>query len=384
MMPETVDSRAMFRRIAARLDLDELAEAVFASFAERPEYQSVRPPDEMLRAWVRWNIGLVERWSSTGEEPTDADLEGFRVLARIAAADGTPADVILTNYRIGARVAWAAVTGVAAEEDRGALGEGAALMFEFVDRISRAFSEAYEEAARAGGSAAEERAAQGVLQRLAAREDLLAEDHRLAERIGFDPGGSLRPFVLSSPGRPASQYEVIAQRLRERRALASSRGRVVIGIAHDTPAWDELDLGATVAATYAIGEVTPSQDIGPALEELRTLVAVAVAGGHVGLIDVDDFLPQLILARSPQLAGRLHRRVYGRLSPELAQTLNSLVEHDFDRGRAAAALPVHRNTLTNRIARIRTSAGVDLDHAEGCAIAWLAWTQRGARPATSP
>jgi len=56
--------------------------------------------------------------------------------------------------------------------------------------------------------------------------------------------------------------------------------------------------------------------------------------------------------------------------------LDELIEHDFDRGATAAALPVHRNTLTNRLARIGELAHLDLDSAEGAGLAWLAWLQR--------
>ena len=47
--------------------------------------------------------------------------------------------------------------------------------------------------------------------------------------------------------------------------------------------------------------------------------------------------------------------------PELTRTLDALIEHDFDRGATAAALPVHRNTLTNRLNRIRAITGLDVD-----------------------
>jgi aryl carrier-like protein len=46
------------------------------------------------------------------------------------------------------------------------------------------------------------------------------------------------------------------------------------------------------------------------------------------------------------------------------------------RGRTAAALPVHRNTLRDRIHRISELTGVDLDSVEGRGMAWLAWLQR--------
>jgi DNA-binding PucR family transcriptional regulator len=61
--------------------------------------------------------------------------------------------------------------------------------------------------------------------------------------------------------------------------------------------------------------------------------------------------------------------------PELRRTLEALIEHDFDRGATAAALPVHRNTLTNRLRRIRAITGLDVDAPDGRALVWLAWLE---------
>jgi purine catabolism regulator len=72
-------------------------------------------------------------------------------------------------------------------------------------------------------------------------------------------------------------------------------------------------------------------------------------------------------------------RVYGPLDgdhAELARTLDQLIKDNFEKGRVAAALPVHRNTLRDRIARISELTGVDLESAEGRGLAWLAWLER--------
>jgi purine catabolism regulator len=72
-------------------------------------------------------------------------------------------------------------------------------------------------------------------------------------------------------------------------------------------------------------------------------------------------------------------RVYDRLAAqdrELVRTLDELIAHDFDRGATAAALPVHRNTLGNRLARIRAITGLDVDRADGRSLVWLAWLAR--------
>ncbi len=92
----------------------------------------------------------------------------------------------------------------------------------------------------------------------------------------------------------------------------------------------------------------------------------------------DQLLAELVRL-SPELAGRIRAVVYGPLEhrePELARTLDVLIEHGFQRAATAAAIPVHRNTLRDRLARITALTGVDLSSSEGCALALLAWLVR--------
>ncbi|HYB29297.1 MAG TPA: helix-turn-helix domain-containing protein [Solirubrobacteraceae bacterium] len=49
---------------------------------------------------------------------------------------------------------------------------------------------------------------------------------------------------------------------------------------------------------------------------------------------------------------------------EPARTLDVLIKNNFEKGRAAAPLHVHRSTLRDRIARISELTGVDLEGAE--------------------
>jgi DNA-binding PucR family transcriptional regulator len=106
---------------------------------------------------------------------------------------------------------------------------------------------------------------------------------------------------------------------------------------------------------------------------------VAVRQGRAGQVEVHDHLAELLLRRSPRLAANLRSRVYDQLAahgPELTDTLDALIEHDFDRGATAASLPVHRNTLTNRLNRIQAVTGLDVDSADGRGLVWLAWLER--------
>jgi hypothetical protein len=370
----------VIRQIVERTDLDDFTERVLDSFWERPEYQRFRPLREDLRAWVRWNIDLVIRWLVDGRPPTEADLERFRERARMLADNGMPADIVPANFRRGARYAWTALLEGARDDERVALVDSAELLFEFVDRVSQLFSDTYGSAGPAAVISEGERRARALLARASAGEEPSGEDLQLAERIGFDLSGAYRPFVLVTPTWSVQRHLTFAGRLRARHLLAVSEGRRVAGLAHTKVPWGEL--GIDPRAVIAEGRRTRRADLLDAFDELRTVVDVAVRQGGAGPVEVDDHLAELLLRRSPRLAARLRSRVYDQLAahdPELARTLDSLIEHDFDRGATAAALPVHRNTLTNRLNRVREITGLDVDRADGRALVWLAWLERTAQ-----
>lgn len=148
----------------------------------------------------------------------------------------------------------------------------------------------------------------------------------------------------------------------------------MVGLVNEELPWQGLMLD--VDTVLSMGARAVRDERGRLLDELREAVDIAVARGHRGEVKLEDFFAELLLRQSPRIATRLAVRVYGQLSDELAHTLDVLVEHSFERGRAAAALPVHRNTLRDRIARIAEITGLDLDTAEGRGLAWLACLHR--------
>jgi hypothetical protein len=367
----------VIRRIVERGDLDEFTERVLDSFWERPEYQRFRPLREDVRAWVRWNIDLMIRWLVDGQPPTESDLERFRERARMLAAHGMPADIVPANFRRGARYAWTAILDAAREDERAALVESADLLFEFIDRVSQLFSDTYASAGPAATISDEERRARALIARACAGEEPSGEDLQLAERIGFELSGAYRPFVMVAPAWSVQRHMTLAARLRARHLLAASEGRRVAGLANRKVPWREL--GLDPRAAIAQSRRTRRAELPEAFDDLRVVVDVAVRNGRTGEIEPDDQLAELLLRRSPRLAARLRSRVYDQLAdPELTRTLDALIENDFDRGATATALPVHRNTLTNRLNRIRTVTGLDVDSSDGRGLLWLAWLeQRG-------
>ena len=223
----------VLRRIVERADLERFTERVLDSFWEQPAFQSLHPPREDVRAWVRWNLDLVIRWLTDDEPPSQAELEVIREHARARAAEGFPPDVIPANFRSGARFAWRALLEAATEAERAALLESADLLFEYIDRVSRIYSDGYESAARSNAASAQEIAAALALRRICAEEPPLPEDRQLAERIGFALERAARPFVVALPRASPSAHADLAARLRQNRALAASEGRRVVGLSGD-------------------------------------------------------------------------------------------------------------------------------------------------------
>jgi DNA-binding PucR family transcriptional regulator len=151
----------------------------------------------------------------------------------------------------------------------------------------------------------------------------------------------------------------------------------VVGLSAAKAPWRGLDLDRDAVIAHAPPAIGGER--GQALDELRDVAGLAAAGGRSGEVEAGDYLAELLLRRSPRLASQIRARIYGPLEgphPELACTLDSLVVHSFEKGRVAAALPVHRNTLRDRIARIGEITGVDLERVEGRGLAWLAWLAR--------
>jgi hypothetical protein len=319
-------------------------------------------------------LDLVIRWLVEGRGPSESELEMFRQQARARAADGTPADLVPANFRRGARFAWAALLEAATEAERPALLDSADLLFEYVDRVSRIFSEVYLQSAAAPPASALENGVRALLERLEADQPLLAEDHQLAERLGFSLTRGARPFVIAVPGRSAQYHVELAAQLRRVGTLAASEGRRVAGFSNRR--LDCHTLGLDPDALIARGASAIGPERGRALDELRAVIEIAASQGHTGELSLRDYLPGLLLARSPQIGQRIAALMYSPLGPELAHTLDLLVEHSFKRGPTASALPVHRNTLRDRIHRISELTGVDLDSVEGRGMAWLAWLQR--------
>ncbi len=275
--------------------------------------------------------------------------------------------------------------------------DSAGLLFDFVDLVSRRILGRIRRS-RAGAPAhGRRRVARSLLSRLEWGERPLPEDVQFAQLIGLDLAGPVLPFVVLMPEGPSDALTRLARRLRAGHALAAPGGRRLSGIANVRPPWRDASTSPR----------TPSSPSAKPPPQVRSGARFNVfAGAHrsgrgrgpPGTGGLRRLSARSVAPPLPGHGAAPRRARHGPLEPgrpDLVRTLDALVEHDFDRGRTAAALPVHRNTLTNRLRRVATLTGVDVDGAEGQAVVWLAWLERhratstpdrsnGARPGATP
>jgi DNA-binding PucR family transcriptional regulator len=137
-------------------------------------------------------------------------------------------------------------------------------------------------------------------------------------------------------------------------------------------------------ATLIVGYVTRPGGIATACQALRDALAAAAVERRTGRASLTDFAPDVLLAATPDVADALSERVIGELPDDLRTTLETLVGTSFDRGAAARALGIHRNTLLHRAARVRELTGVDLATLPGRVTAYLAVRRLDQHTRTAP
>jgi len=213
------------------------------------------------------------------------------------------------------------------------------------------------------------------------------EDRDRAARLGFDLAAPYCPFTAQLAGASALGHADLASRLRAAGALAFTEGVRVTGLAPPRFSWKAFIDDPRLL--LAQDPPTARTQLAAAADQLRALIAIAARSGRRGRVRAEEFLPELLLAGAPEIAGRIAARVFGPLdradAADLAATLRTLAASGFDATAAAAALPVHRNTLLYRVARIEKLTSLSLKDQRDRTLVLLAVTWEaiagGVRPA---
>jgi len=379
--------------VVRRVDPANVAEGMVARF--RTEIAGYRRlPEPVVIGQIleicRQNVELFFGSILDGTEPAEADLAAFRQSARDRAGEGMPLEDLLHAYRLGGRMGWQAVVEAARPDERHALLTGAELLMDYVDLVSAVVAQAYLDE-RQHLVSEEERGLRDLFDALVSGRAVGGGLLERAEAIGFSVADFYRPFAQTLAGAAAPEHAQIAERLRARGVLALTEGDRVTGLISlqedlEAPGADPLaglDGLAEGEPLVAVGEPTPRADLPQALEEVRLLVDLGRRLGHAGRLDPGAFVPELLLASSPRLAGLARQRALGpleryaeRRGSDLIDTLEAFMAEDLDRRRAAQRLHVHPNTLDYRLRRVTELTGLDLGRTSDLTLAALALKQR--------
>jgi hypothetical protein len=389
--PDTREPDAGLRRVLEGFNLGVVVRRMEAGFAQLPAYTNFPWPVDRA-AVVRWNVDLALRWMINGTAPDEYVRSELHELLRARAIAGQPIEDSILVYRRGTRMFWETLLDLATDEDRAVLIAESDTVWgyleDYLDMIVDAFAQAYADQEDVPSTAGDRRA-RALFDRLCAKLPVTIEDRDRAARLGFDLTEPYRPFTALLAGASVAGQADLASRLRAARALAFTEGAHVTGLTPPGFSWAAFldDPRLLVAQDPPVARTR----LGPATDGLRTLVAIAGRSGRRGRVLAEDFLPELLLADSPEVADRIVRRVFGPLeqadATDLAITLRSLAASGFDAAATAAALPVHRNTLLYRVARIEKLTGLSLKNQRDRTLVLLAVTWEdisdGARPAAT-
>jgi hypothetical protein len=354
----------LLAEIVRRVDLAEVARRMVAVFqAEIPAYRTL--PDTMLQGEIleisRRNLGLFFR-SLIDERPlNDDELRPFRESARQRAAEGLPLEDLLAAYRLGGRLGWEALVACASHDEQSVLLPSVARLMEYIDRVSDAVTATYHDERRHVVSD-EERRVHELFEGLQHTAPLDPRTIELAHQIGFPLEDRYLPFAVAVSDAPAHAHAQLAASLRQRGVLAVTNGDRVSGL---LPEQADTAVLEEARSLRAIGPPTPRAELEPMLADLRLLVDVGRRADREGHVRVEEFLPELLLARSPHLGAILEAHVYGPLESaaekggaDLLTTLDAFLVAALDRRAAADALHVHPNTLDYRLRRIEELTGL--------------------------
>jgi hypothetical protein len=338
----------------------------FERLSEESQADVINGLKRSLRRW--W------RFLSTGVMPSASEFDPLREWARARASEGILLEDLLWSFGLAHQLGWELLRRHARDDESGALIELAGLLAKYQDRVSAVVTETYL-AERELLVSEEERSTRSLLERLCVDSPLEVADRELANRLAVPLDRGYRPFVIVLPERSPRRHAALAARLRlQGHRLAVTQSDRVVGIT-----WQPLelvDLSEGADLLLAIGRETPRSSLRAARDEVAVLAEHGRRLGMRGRLDVDDYLLEILLGCSPELAARVRAKVLAPLAAdergELVRTLRTFVACHFDRTAASVALHVHRNTLAYRLRRIGEITGLDFGSPRDLAHVYLA------------
>ncbi|NUW38437.1 helix-turn-helix domain-containing protein [Nonomuraea sp. SMC257] len=374
-------------RIAARCEpqVNRLTRQIVAEQATAIPGLAVLPArlrDVEMAASVRHGFRLFLRFAQGGAA-ADRDLRVFRERAAQRMTEGVPLTTLLSAYLLAYRSMWRALCAVARPGEEYGLRLLGELMFQTLEWVTSAVSEAY-----LGQAALAER---GEALRAVARALLAgqaADDVAARHGVTLEPGYHVLHLAISPDG--ASPVEV-RRRLRtvqaelDRRAgepvmtrFGPDGGHALLPLRLPPPD-DRLPrrlAEAGVGVHVGLSAAARRADVPAAAGQATRIAEVARAAGRPeGLYELGGVLLDYHLS-APGASGARLAGLLDVLDSSLLETLEAYFAADFDRRATARALNVHPNTVDNRLARVSALIGADLRASHGILLVGAALTAR--------
>ncbi|MHB1575952.1 MAG: PucR family transcriptional regulator [Candidatus Dormibacteria bacterium] len=351
------------------LRLDGIAERTVQAILERdPGYRQERflSLDELQRS-VRDSLseylGALARLPQGGPPSKEQAWATGRSRAEL----GVPLESVLRAYRLGGSVIWEELL----EEARGRpdrptddLMEAAYLVWQLTDELSAAVGTAYRHS-EAGLVGRDQTRRQGILRGLLSGVLVEKELVFVAESLGLPERGPYQVVVVEPQESTAAEF---LGGLGIRSAWVVQEGRQCGLLALPTAGAEMVRAGLERMIPLRAGlspEFADLSETGVAYRQAELAVRSIPAHQHA-IASLDDRLPSALLVASPELARRLAITVLGRVlalpSQErhtLLRTLGFFLKGDGSPAAAARRVPCHRNTVLNRLNRIRELTGCD-------------------------
>jgi hypothetical protein len=290
----------------------------------------------------------------------------FEQIGQLQWQGGHELTQLLTAYQLGARVAWRHVSEVVTTVDlpRETIAVLAERLFDFVSRLSRASTTGYL-LAQGADSQAREHYRDELSTLLLSERSTLAAVRAAADRARWQLPRQAA-LVLVGGEKPSARN--VLSRL-DGAVLPVRQGTLVGAIVPDPVVRREQLRTALAGLQCAVGISMPIDTLARSVEltqlALRMRTEQVLTGDPVF---VDDHLDTIIVHRDTRLLSFLRAQVLSPLDglpagarDRLTDTLVSWLRHHGDRHAVAADLHVHPQTVSYRLARLRTLFGEQLE-----------------------
>lgn len=387
MDPRAAESPGGRPSVTALVDELRADESIVADTVRRlldtvPGYDGVST--DSLERSTRRNVDLSTRVILEGAAPAGEELPEAEELATERLAQGVSLGSVLAGFRVCMSVilerllALAPKHGVTPEE---ALSFSTGL-WALADAFSARALQVYQEQGIAAAAADSARKLQWIVDAVI-RGHSPVELRRGIAAYGVPTERPVRAFRLSSTGSEDRDLSDAARVVLAScpGALVAPYGSAAVGILPDG------DLGRSVPEGWllAVGTAVAPENLPQSYVTATRVHDAARATGLGGVVDLERLSWRSAVVTSPETTQVLEDRLLapvqaqGAFGDLLLESLAAYLDHDLNIARAAAAIPVHVNTLRYRLRRYEELTGADIQNLDTVIeIAWVLAVRRGA------